>query len=65
MNTLNLANLPAGTSIKFITWIVDNEIGNWVDLMVFIAAHHDWHEKELIPFECTDKEATFVILKWL
>lgn len=64
MNTLNLANLPAGTSIEFIQWIIDSKIGNWSELMVFIASHHDWHKKKLIPFECTDEEASFIILRW-
>jgi hypothetical protein len=63
MNTINLAHLPAGTSIEFLTWVIDNRVGNWEQLMLSIARHEYWYKKE-IPFECSDEEATLIILRW-
>jgi hypothetical protein len=61
---LNLANLPAAITVDFILWIVDNKIGNWEDLLGFIGTYEDWYLKEVVPFECTDREATLIILRW-
>jgi hypothetical protein len=64
VNTLNLSDLPAVTTIEFLQWIIDNKIGNWEELMRFIARYEDWWEKGTIPFECSDEEAILIILRW-
>jgi hypothetical protein len=68
--TLNLAQLPAGCgeeirpSIDFISWICEQKIGNWQQLMLFIALDPEWHKQELIPFECSEEEAVMIMLRW-
>lgn len=64
MYTLNLAQMSFGTSIAFLQWVFDHKIGNHEQLMMLLASNPDWYKEKLIPFECSEKEATFVILKW-
>jgi hypothetical protein len=64
MYTLNLAQMPFGTSIEFLQWVFDRKIGNYLQLMVLVATDPDWYKQESIPFECSEKEATFVVLRW-
>lgn len=62
--TLNLANLPAAQSVDFLVWIVKNQIGNHQALLRFIAQDETWYLRETIPFECDEKEAMWIVLKW-
>jgi hypothetical protein len=62
--TLNLAQMPFGISIEFLQYVFNHKIGNYRQLMMLVATDPDWYKQELIPFECSDEEATFVILKW-
>lgn len=64
MYTLNLAELPATKSVEFLVWVVTNQIGNYLSLLELITKDIDWHYKTSIPFECTEQEATLVILRW-
>ena len=62
--TLNLAELPAVRTVEFLLWIHTNKIGNYENLYRFIAEDESWYLRETVPFECTEKEAMWVILKW-
>lgn len=62
--TLNLANLPAAQSVDFLVWIFKNQIGNHQDLFKFIAQDESWYLRETIPFECDEKEAMWISLRW-
>jgi len=64
MYTLNLAELPATKSVEFLVWVVTNQIGNYLSLLELITKDINWHYKTSIPFECTEQEATLVILRW-
>lgn len=64
MYTLNLAKLPAAQTVEFLVWITTNQIGNWRDLMKFIALDETWYHRETIPFECSEEEAVMVMLRW-
>lgn len=66
MYTLNLAQLPAvsAQTLEFLVWIVTNQIGNWDSLAQFIASDETWYQREIIPFECTEKEALWIMLRW-
>lgn len=64
MYTLDLAKLPTAQTVDFLTWVVTNQVGNWRDLLAFIAQYDDWHHRETIPFECSESEAMVVLLKW-
>lgn len=64
MAVLNLANLPLGTFISILEWICENRIGDWKSLAEFVANDPDWYKKEMIPFECSDAEATMFMLRW-
>jgi hypothetical protein len=64
MYTLNLAELPATKSVEFLVWVVTNQIGNYRSLIKLMTKDIDWYYKTSIPFECTEQEATLVILRW-
>ena len=64
MYTLNLAQLPAATTVEFLLWIHANKIGNYDNLYRFIAQDESWHMRETIPFECSEKEAIWIMLRW-
>ena len=64
MYTLNLAELPATKSVEFLVWVVTNQIGNYRSLLELMTKDIDWYYKTSIPFECTEQEATLVILRW-
>ena len=64
MYTLNLAELPAAQTVEFLTWTITNQIGNWRELIAFIAQYDDWHHRETIPFECSKEEAVMIMLRW-
>ncbi len=64
MYTLNLAELPATKSVEFLVWVFTNQIGNHQSLLELITKDINWHYKTSIPFECTEQEATLVILRW-
>lgn len=64
MNTINLANLSLGIGVDFLIWVIEHRIGNWESLFRLIAVNSKWYEQEYIPFECSDKEATLISLKW-
>lgn len=62
--TLNLAQLPATQTVEFLVWICTNQIGNWNSLAKFIASDETWYLRETIPFECTEQEAVWIMLRW-
>lgn len=62
--TMNLAQLPASKSVDFLVWICENQIGNYQDLYRFIARDETWYLRENIPFECSEQEVTWVLLRW-
>lgn len=62
--TMNLAQLPAYKSVDFLVWIVTNQIGNYQELIKFIASDENWHHSETINFECSEQEATLIRLVW-
>lgn len=62
--TLNLAQLPSALTTDFLVWIIENKIGNHQDLYRFIALDETWYQKEIIPFECSEKEASWILLRW-
>lgn len=64
MYTLDLTKLPAAQTVEFLVWVVTNQIGNWRELIAFIAQYDDWHQRETIPFECSESEAVMIILRW-
>lgn len=64
MNTINLADLPLSTTTDFLIWIIEHKIGNWEALFKFISCDESWHLRETIPFECSDKESTLILLRW-
>ena len=63
MRQLNIAQLPLGTSMEFLLWVTQNQIGNWEKLLEFIANDSDWHKQQVIPFECSEEESTMVLLR--
>lgn len=62
--TLNLANMPSTLCVDFIVWIGVNKIGNYQGLYRFIALDEAWYFREHIPFECSEPEASIIVLKW-
>lgn len=64
MYTLNLAQLPMVTSVDFLLWISDHNIGNWQSLLELIFSDDTWYRKETIPFECSEEEAVMIMLRW-
>jgi hypothetical protein len=64
MYILDLAKLPAAQTVDFLVWIIEHQIGNWRELISFIAQYDNWHHRETIPFECSEQEAMIVMLRW-
>jgi hypothetical protein len=62
--TMNLAQLPASKSVDFLVWVVTNQIGNYQSLLKFIASDELWNRSETITFECSEEEATWILLRW-